>query len=87
MHPNLQEPKISNLYRNDQFVDMHSFTRDKKDKTINIPDPLIHPIPQNLTDILDQLFERYGYIPNLERFLLYYPSYLEKHRIVEADLF
>ena len=30
---------------------------------------------------------KYGYVPHFERFLLYYPTYLAKHRSVEVDLF
>ena len=44
-------------------------------------------MPKNLNSLLDQLFQKYGYVPNLERFLLQYPLYLEKHLIVQQSLF
>ena len=64
MHPDLAEPQISTLYQNNQFVDLRNLGR-KEDGTIIIPDPIIEPIPQELTKELDSLFERYGYIPHL----------------------
>jgi hypothetical protein len=87
VHPDLTEPPISNLYQNDQFVDLRMLGHGKKEQTLTIPDPVILPVPLTLTKRLDAIFNAYGYIPNLERFLLYYPTYLEKHLIVEADLF
>ena len=36
------------------------------------------PIPKKIKDILDDLFRRLGFIPHLERFLLFYPVLLEK---------
>lgn len=82
VQPNLTEPRISNIYTNSQFVDLRTLIHNKEDMTLRVPDPCIEPFPNNLANILDELFERYGFIPHLERFLLYYPSYLEKHRAV-----
>ena len=45
------------------------------------------PINSNIKVILDKLFELYGFLPNLERFLLFYPCYLEKIISVEESLF
>jgi hypothetical protein len=28
---------------------------------------------------MDKLFNAYGYVPHLERLLMFYPNYLEKH--------
>jgi hypothetical protein len=41
------------------------------------------PVPKNLKAILDEIFEKNGYVPHLEKFLLFYPSYLEKHFLLE----
>ena len=87
VHPDLPEPSISSHYTNAQFVDLQKLTRSGSESTLTIPEPCIQPPPKTLAHLLDQLFEIYGYIPNLERFLLFYPSYLEKHRAVEKDLF
>jgi hypothetical protein len=75
------------IYANSQFVDLRKLVWCKTEPTLRVPDPCIEPFPKNLSSILDALFERYGYVPNLERLLLFYPAYLEKHRVVEADLF
>jgi hypothetical protein len=47
----------------------------------------IPPIPKNFNDLLNKVFEKYGYIPNYERFLLFFPTYLETHMMVEKQLF
>jgi len=39
-----------------------------------------------VVNALDNVFNAYGYIPNLERFLLRFPTCLEKHLLAEADL-
>lgn len=39
-----------------------------------------------MVNALDNVFNAYGYIPNLERFLLRFPTYLEKHLLAETDL-
>jgi hypothetical protein len=36
------------------------------------------PVPKDIKQILDSLFTTFGYVPNLERFLLFFPTYLEK---------
>ena len=76
VHPDLSPPRISTLYTNDQFVDLSMLSRDQQLLIITIPAPFIEPVPKSLGHLLDELFERNGYIPNLERFLLYYPTYL-----------
>lgn len=48
---------------------------------------ILPPIPKELKNILDGLFKMYGYIPNLERFLLFFPTYLQKVIEVEKNLF
>jgi hypothetical protein len=46
----------------------------------------IPPLPKNFNVLLDGLFNANGFVPNLERFLMFYPNYLEKHLMAEAQL-
>ena len=39
-----------------------------------------------LLNTLDNVFNAFGYVPNLERFLIRFPTYLEKHLLTESEL-
>jgi len=52
----------------------HGATEDSSKELLHIPH-----IPKNFIPMMDKLFNAYGYIPHLERLLMFYPNYLEKH--------
>ena len=86
-HPELQNPKISNLYQNQAFVDLVELSKKNNGPNFEVNTLYIPPVPKNLNEILNTVFTKYGYIPNYERFLLFFPTYLEKHLMVEDQLF
>jgi hypothetical protein len=52
----------------------HAAGDDNSSELLHIPH-----LPKNFISIMDKLFNAYGYVPHLERLLMFYPNYLEKH--------
>ncbi len=83
-HIEIQEPKISKFYCNEAFFDLNVLSSlfDQK-----LGDHIMPPVPKDIKHILDSLFTTFGYVPNLERFLLFFPTYLEKKWVLQQKLF
>jgi hypothetical protein len=85
-HPDIKEPSISAFFSNDSFLEPKQVGNSLAQQS-EYPRLHIGPVPKSLGSILDGIFQAHGCIPNLERFLLFYPSYLEKHILLQRKLF
>jgi hypothetical protein len=85
--PSLSEPPISHIYSNAAFISLVELSPFLRGEATAYSEHLIPPVPPSLSSILDKLFHLYGFVPHLERFLLFFPGFLEKSSQAEATLF